>query len=324
MARSQCSRYSTLNEILILIPVDQVWDSLRPVVESAYEGNVVHVDDQEMFLMRKHILEETYFTWSMIPLRGPSGSIDGVSEVCYKNEDHTTNSGLSPRWQLYIPNFDRSTAVITNRRIKTLHDVSKVMSMTTTPEQIFQSAKKGLSLNPRDLGFVLLYSAENMDTGSDGGVSKALSSRSYSTSTRSGGDSGNASRRLSNNLEEVEMQFTLAGVIGAIESNPMDDLIPHTIISHRTENIEDEETNLLAHVIRQSHAQDKLILLEGADLDIIRSCMRPNVFGDIPHQAVVLPIRASVEDRLHGMLVIGLNSRLTVSSNHMFQEPDDC
>jgi len=57
----------------------QVWDSLGPVVDGAYTGSVVHVDDQEMFLKRKNILEETYFTWSMIPLRGKSGKVEGVS-----------------------------------------------------------------------------------------------------------------------------------------------------------------------------------------------------------------------------------------------------
>jgi hypothetical protein len=48
-------------------------------VDSAYAGNIVHVEDQEMFLKRKDILEETFFTWSMIPLRGISGTVEGVS-----------------------------------------------------------------------------------------------------------------------------------------------------------------------------------------------------------------------------------------------------
>lgn len=48
-------------------------------MDSAYAGNIVHVEDQEMFLKRKDILEETFFTWSMIPLRGVSGTVEGVS-----------------------------------------------------------------------------------------------------------------------------------------------------------------------------------------------------------------------------------------------------
>lgn len=59
--------------------MEQVWDALGPVVDLAYSGSVVHVDDQEMFLKRKDILEETFFTWSMIPLRGKLGKVEGVS-----------------------------------------------------------------------------------------------------------------------------------------------------------------------------------------------------------------------------------------------------
>jgi hypothetical protein len=57
----------------------EVWEGLGPVVKSAYSGSVVHVDDQEMFLNRGDLLEETFFSWSMIPLRSSSGHVEGVS-----------------------------------------------------------------------------------------------------------------------------------------------------------------------------------------------------------------------------------------------------
>lgn len=34
-----------------------------------------------MFLNRGDLLEETYFTWSMIPVRGATGDVDGVSDI---------------------------------------------------------------------------------------------------------------------------------------------------------------------------------------------------------------------------------------------------
>ena len=64
----------------------EVWgeirDDLLPIVEQAYRGEPVQMDDIELWVERKGIREEAHFAFSYTPVRGETGAIDGFFCVC--------------------------------------------------------------------------------------------------------------------------------------------------------------------------------------------------------------------------------------------------
>lgn len=75
----------------------EVWkeirDDLDPIVDQAYSGSPVHMDDIELVLNRRGYPEETHFSFSYTPIRGDDGRILGF--FCPLNE--TTAQVLAER-----------------------------------------------------------------------------------------------------------------------------------------------------------------------------------------------------------------------------------
>jgi PAS domain S-box-containing protein len=63
-----------------------VWSEIRDdlilIVEQAYSGNPVHMDDIELLMQRKGYAEETHFSFSYTPIREESGAIAGFFCPC--------------------------------------------------------------------------------------------------------------------------------------------------------------------------------------------------------------------------------------------------
>jgi len=64
----------------------EVWSEIRgdlvPIVEQAYAGEPVHMDDIELVMERKGYPEETHFAFFYAPVRDESGSVDGLYCAC--------------------------------------------------------------------------------------------------------------------------------------------------------------------------------------------------------------------------------------------------
>jgi PAS domain S-box-containing protein len=64
----------------------KVWQEIRgdlvPIVDKAYRGDPVQMDDIELWVDRKGFREEAHFTFSYTPVRGDSGDVDGFFCVC--------------------------------------------------------------------------------------------------------------------------------------------------------------------------------------------------------------------------------------------------
>ncbi|WP_442880197.1 PAS domain-containing sensor histidine kinase [Aurantimonas sp. A2-1-M11] len=64
----------------------EVWkeirDDLLPIVERAYSGEPVQMNDIELWMERKGFREEAHFAFSYTPVRGETGTIDGFFCVC--------------------------------------------------------------------------------------------------------------------------------------------------------------------------------------------------------------------------------------------------
>lgn len=63
-----------------------VWDEIRndliPIVESAYDGLAISMEDITLLMHRKGYQEETHFTFSYTPVRGAQGNIGGFFCAC--------------------------------------------------------------------------------------------------------------------------------------------------------------------------------------------------------------------------------------------------
>ena len=64
----------------------EVWQEVRsdilPIIEQAYRGEPVQMDDIELWINRKGYREEAHFAFSYTPLRGETGVIEGFFCVC--------------------------------------------------------------------------------------------------------------------------------------------------------------------------------------------------------------------------------------------------
>lgn len=69
------------------LPFDVVWEEiwerdLEPIVTRAYAGEALHMGDITLMLKRKGYLEETHFSFSYTPVRGPDGVVQGFLCPC--------------------------------------------------------------------------------------------------------------------------------------------------------------------------------------------------------------------------------------------------
>ena len=82
-------------------------------------------DDDQLFIKRNGFLEESYFSWSIIPLVGEDGSVAG----------------------LYNPAFDKTRRKIAERRMLTLREVGERTSAARDVKGFWGQVIKGLEYN---------------------------------------------------------------------------------------------------------------------------------------------------------------------------------
>ena len=75
----------------------EIHDDLRPIVERAYAGEPVRMDDITLIMHRKGYAEETHFSFSYTPVRGADGTVAGFFCPCIE----TTAQVLSERRQAF-------------------------------------------------------------------------------------------------------------------------------------------------------------------------------------------------------------------------------
>jgi PAS domain S-box-containing protein len=72
-------------------PFLDVWSEIRadliPIVEQAYAGSAVHMDDITLVMERRGFREETHFAFSYTPIRGENGNVDGFFCACSEITD---------------------------------------------------------------------------------------------------------------------------------------------------------------------------------------------------------------------------------------------
>lgn len=118
----------------------EIWESVEGVFLNAITtGQATMKDDDCLFIQRafeQGRLEETYFSWSIIPLVGSDGSVVG----------------------LYNPAFEKTRRKVAERRMLTLRELGEKTNSARDLKSFWQQCLKGLEYNELDSPFVLLYS----------------------------------------------------------------------------------------------------------------------------------------------------------------------
>ena len=136
----------------------EIWDLVKDVFATAVStGQATMKDDDCLFIQRSPLpgyLEETYFSWSIIPLVGEDGSVAG----------------------LYNPAFEKTRRKIAERRMLTLRQLGEETNVAPELKVFWKQVLKALATNEYDTPFVLVYSV------SDEADSDASSSQSNNAS----------------------------------------------------------------------------------------------------------------------------------------------
>jgi hypothetical protein len=97
-------------------------------------------DDDCLFLRRNGFLEESYFSWSIIPLVGEDGSVVG----------------------LYNPAFEKTRRKIAERRMLTLREVGEKTAAAREVKGFWGQVIKGLEYNGKLFRQYLIISEINL------------------------------------------------------------------------------------------------------------------------------------------------------------------
>ena len=85
-------------------------------------------DDDRLFMMRNDYLEETYFSWSIIPMVGGDGSVTG----------------------LYNPAFEKTRRKLAERRMLTLREIGERTASARDVKGFWDQVLGALELNEFD------------------------------------------------------------------------------------------------------------------------------------------------------------------------------
>lgn len=93
--------------------------------QAMLSGQAMMKDDDCLFIKRNGFLEESYFSWSIIPLVGEDGSVVG----------------------LYNPSFEKTRRKIAERRMLTLREVGERTAAVREVNSFWMAVIKGLEYN---------------------------------------------------------------------------------------------------------------------------------------------------------------------------------
>ncbi|PHH73226.1 hypothetical protein CDD82_5601 [Ophiocordyceps australis] len=123
----------------------EIWDEIEPIFKSAIEcGQATMKHDNQLFIKRDGFLEETFFSWAIVPLVGSDGEVVG----------------------LYNPAFENTLRRVNDRRMLTLREIGETTATATTVSGFWPQVQKGFEYNDYDVPFSLIYSIRE-DSGSE-------------------------------------------------------------------------------------------------------------------------------------------------------------
>lgn len=126
----------------------EIWHVISGVFSVAMSSaQATMKDDDCLFMTRNGFMEETYFSWSIIPLIGDDGSVVG----------------------LYNPAFEKTRRKIAERRMLTLREIGERTAAARAVSDFWSLMLEGFEVNEYDAPLVIVYSlneAEDSDVAS--------------------------------------------------------------------------------------------------------------------------------------------------------------
>lgn len=120
-------------------PYTKTWASAWPAIgqpfHDALAGQTSFLENQRMFLFRNGYLEETFFTFSLSPIRDETGGIGG----------------------LFHPVTETTASMLAERRTRLLRDLNASLGEARTTADLFARAIEALAGYEFDVPFALLY-----------------------------------------------------------------------------------------------------------------------------------------------------------------------
>ncbi|PZC99146.1 BaeS, Signal transduction histidine kinase [Pyrenophora tritici-repentis] len=129
-------------------PFGEMWHAVGPIIrECARTSHAQLTHNQPLPIMRYGYMEESFFTWSFVPVFGGTERVLGYT--------------------VYLNAFDTTVESISSRRIELLRYLGECMNATRTVKEFWERVLDGLNHNEYDVPFALLYSisdSEDTDT----------------------------------------------------------------------------------------------------------------------------------------------------------------
>ena len=111
------------------------WDAVGEPYERASAGETAFLENRRMFLDRNGYLEETFFTFSLSPIRDETGGVGGV----------------------FHPVTEMTQQILTERRLQVLRDLAERTGDAKTIEEACRLSAAALAAHELDLPFTLFY-----------------------------------------------------------------------------------------------------------------------------------------------------------------------
>jgi signal transduction histidine kinase/CheY-like chemotaxis protein len=113
----------------------EAWHIVGPLFDQVMQGEAVGFEDMLVPLDRNGFLEECYFHYSYSPVRGETGSVDGLLVTC----------------------METTGRVIAERRLRTLRELATQAAQAQDEASAWQGAARVLKSSAADLPFSILY-----------------------------------------------------------------------------------------------------------------------------------------------------------------------
>ncbi|KAI0015865.1 hypothetical protein F4780DRAFT_39323 [Xylariomycetidae sp. FL0641] len=115
----------------------ELWADIAPIFKEAWSsGQATMKNDDRLIMKRNGFDEETFFSWSLVPLVGEDGSVVG----------------------LYNPAFENTRRKVAERRMLTLREVGEKTAIARDVKSFWTQVNQGLEYNEDDVPFNLVYS----------------------------------------------------------------------------------------------------------------------------------------------------------------------
>ncbi|KAL8728997.1 MAG: hypothetical protein Q9166_004998 [cf. Caloplaca sp. 2 TL-2023] len=134
----------------------EIWSDVEDVFANARStGQATMKDDDCLFIQRSGApgyLEETYFSWSIIPFVGSNGSVVG----------------------LYNPAFEKTRRKVAERRMLTLREVGEKTAAARDLSSFWQKVLEAIAWNEYDAPFAMIYSVADDPESDASSISSGL------------------------------------------------------------------------------------------------------------------------------------------------------